>query len=105
MTINVCQTSYQYNHLKGKIKQRYEDLTWTDMIDPGQVRNALDIDRQNICSTNAFSLKPNDQGTSLVVQWLRLYTPTAGGTGSIPSQRTKILHIARQKKRKRNIIT
>ena len=29
-------------------------------------------------------------GNSLVVQWLGLHTSTAGGTGSIPGQRTKI---------------
>ena len=29
-------------------------------------------------------------GTSLVVQWLRLYTSTAGGKGLIPSRGTKI---------------
>ena len=28
--------------------------------------------------------------TSLVVQWFRLWASTAGGTGSIPGQRTKI---------------
>ena len=40
-------------------------------------------------------------GTSLVVQWLRLHTPNAGGQGSIPGQGTrshmsqlKILHAA-----------
>ena len=27
-------------------------------------------------------------GTSLVVQWLRLHSPSAGGTGSIPGQGT-----------------
>ena len=31
-------------------------------------------------------------GTSLAVQWLRLHTATAGGTGSIPDWGTKILH-------------
>ena len=31
-------------------------------------------------------------GTSLVVQWLRLCTSTAGGMGSIPSWRAKIPH-------------
>ena len=41
-------------------------------------------------------------GTSLVVQWLRLLTSrtsTAGGTGSIPGQRTKIptSHVVRSK--------
>ena len=28
-------------------------------------------------------------GTSLVVQWLRLHTPNAGGPGSIPGQGTR----------------
>ena len=32
------------------------------------------------------------QGTSLVVQWLRLCATTAGGMGSIPDWETKILH-------------
>ena len=41
-----------------------------------------------------------------MVQWLRLHTATAGGTGSIPGQGTKILHVTQQKKkRKRNIVT
>ena len=31
-------------------------------------------------------------GTSLAVQWLRLHASTAGDTGSIPGQGTKILH-------------
>ena len=31
-------------------------------------------------------------GTSLVVQWLRLHVPTAGGMGSILGQGTKIPH-------------
>ena len=40
--------------------------------------------------------------TSLVVQWLRLCAPNAGGTGSTPGQGTKILHASRpsQKKKK-----
>ena len=33
-------------------------------------------------------------GTSLMVPWLRLHTPNAGGTGSIPGRGTKILHAA-----------
>ena len=41
-------------------------------------------------------------GTSLAVQWLRLCTSTAGGTGSIPGQGTKIPHAMQcnQKKEK-----
>ena len=49
-------------------------------------------------------------GTSLVVQWLKLHTPNAGGPGSIPGEETrshmlqlrihmpqvKILHAARR---------
>ena len=44
------------------------------------------------------------RGTSLVVQWLRLHAPSAGGTDSIPGQGTKILHATwrGQKKSGRN---
>ena len=31
-------------------------------------------------------MKKEGDGTSLVVQWLRLHTPNAGGLGSVPSQ-------------------
>ena len=45
-------------------------------------------------------------GTSLVVQWLRLCTSTAGGMGSIPGRGTKIPHatwhgLKKKKERKR----
>ena len=36
----------------------------------------------------------HQRGISLVVQWLGLHTSTAGDTGSIPGQGTKILHAA-----------
>ena len=36
----------------------------------------------------------NQVGTSLVVQWLRTHTPTAGGMGSISGQGTKVPHAA-----------
>ena len=39
-------------------------------------------------------------GTSLVVQWLRLCTPNAGGRDSIPGWGTKILHIAQGGRKK-----
>ena len=45
--------------------------------------------------------KLSERGTSLVVQWLRLYASTAGGTGSIPCQGTKILHVACQGQKKK----
>ena len=34
-------------------------------------------------------MKKKGDGISLVVQWLRLHTPNAGGQGLIPSQRTR----------------
>ena len=49
------------------------------------------------------SLKQGFQGTSLAVQWLRLCTRNAGGTGLIPDWGTKILHAAwhgQEKKKK-----
>ena len=33
--------------------------------------------------------RTRQKGVSLVVQWLRLHNPKAGGTGSIPDQGTK----------------
>ena len=36
-----------------------------------------------------FLLQDLDQGTSLMIQWLRILTPNAGGLGSIPSQGTR----------------
>ena len=48
-------------------------------------------------------VKTGEGGTSLVAQWLRLRAFTAGGTGSIPGQGTKIPHAAPggQKKKKK----
>ena len=45
-------------------------------------------------------------GTSLVVQWLRLWASNAGGSGLIPGWGTKILHAMKydQKKEKENIM-
>ena len=39
-------------------------------------------------------------GTSLAVQWLGLCASTAGATGSIPGQGTKIPHAARHGQKK-----
>ena len=47
-------------------------------------------------------LKIRKEGTSLVVQWLGLCASTAGGTGSIPGQGTKILQPKREAGRKRD---
>ena len=39
------------------------------------------------------SNKSKIQGTSLVVQWLRLHAPNAGGMDSTPGQETEIPHV------------
>ena len=38
--------------------------------------------------------REKNEGASLLVQWLRLHATSAGGTGSIPGQGTKIPHAA-----------
>ena len=38
-------------------------------------------------------------GNSLAVQWLGLGTFTAEGLGSVPGRGTKILHVAKKKKK------
>ena len=43
-------------------------------------------------------------GTSLVVQWLRLRSSTAGGRGSIPGQGTKIPHASRRGQKKKKVV-
>ena len=39
-----------------------------------------------------FNTKKKKKRASLVAQWLRLHTSTAGGAGSIPGRGTKISH-------------
>ena len=46
--------------------------------------------------TRAGVLEKWDPGTSLGIQWLRIHTSIAGGTGSIPGQGTKTLHASQQ---------
>ena len=43
---------------------------------------------RNVCSREfiAALIKNNKHGTFLVVQWLRVHAPNAGGPGLIPSQ-------------------
>ena len=48
-----------------------------------------------------WSLKDNNEGTSLVVQWLRLCASNAKDEGLIPGQGTKIPHAIRSKNRNR----
>ena len=46
----------------------------------------------NLCKIRL--IKNKVAGTSLVVQWLRLHVPNAGGLGFIPGWGTKIPHSA-----------
>ena len=43
-------------------------------------------------------------GNSLAIQWLRLHTSAAGGTGSIPVQGPKILHATQHGQEKKSIL-
>ena len=44
------------------------------------------------------------QGTALVVQWLRLHAPNAGGLGSVPGWGTKIPYAACLGRKKKKIV-
>ena len=48
-----------------------------------------------------WRFKRDAHRTSLVIQWLRLYTPSAGGMDLIPDQRTEIPHVNLSKKKKK----
>ena len=50
-------------------------------------------------------MEKNIYRSSLVVQWLRLHTSTAGDAGSIPGQEAKIPHAAHEAKRKKKQVT
>ena len=43
-------------------------------------------------------------GHCLVVRWVGLYASTAGGTGLIPSQETKVCSWKKNEEKKRNLI-
>ena len=47
------------------------------------------MEETNFWMSNIFTIKKPHTGTSLVVQWIRLRTPNAGGLGSIPGQGTR----------------
>ena len=88
----------------------YESLCWGALYDWGFKK--LFVKCCLTCSSRQFWEKVNlmmsllswstsclggkkAQGTSLMVQWLRPFTYTVGGIGSIPGRGTKISHAAR----------
>ena len=69
---------------------------------------AADSSQQDSCGTDRYTLHGGQEivipGTSLVVQWLRLHPPNAGGAGWIPGWGMKIPHAARCSKNKQIVV-
>ena len=65
-------------------------------IHPGQFCHSEIMDQWLLCSSNYPSIQSEGcgSGTSLAVQWLRLWASTAAGSGSIPGWGMKIPHTA-----------
>ena len=85
-TVESCVNKCEAPH-EGKRARRQK--LWMVRISPQAdrgIRNAA------IMETLSCPFLKASQGTSLVVQWLRLYTSNVGGTGSIPGQGTMIPH-------------
>ena len=62
------------------------------------------VKMSKLCLREIFKKRMPEVGTSLAIQWLRLCTPHAGSTGSIPSQGMKIPtcpHAARHSQKKK----
>ena len=54
--------------------------------------------------TSSTVLNKNGESRDfLAVQWLRLCASTAGGTGLIPDQETRILHVAQHSQKKKMV--
>ena len=54
-----------------------------------KVVNLFTLETKINCLLLVFTIKEGKSGTSLVVQWLRLHAPNAGGLGLIPGQVTR----------------
>ena len=65
--------------------------------------NMDEVERRGSCRHTQHFNSP--LGISLEVQWLRLCTSTAQGTGSVPGEGTKIPHDMQPKERKRSHIS
>ena len=59
-----------------------------------KVVNLFTLETKINCLLLVFTIKEGKSGTSLVVQWLRLHAPNAGGLGLIPvlAQASPIFH-------------
>ena len=81
--------------------------TSEDAPDRNEPRHWRHIHRFTFCSITPNSPRAETNGkrkwalgTSLVVQWLRLHAPNAGGQGLIPGGKTKILHVTQSGQKK-----
>ena len=73
--------------------RREEGSGWGTLVYLWQIHVDIWQNQYNIVKLkNKIKFKKIYTGTSRAVQWLRLCASMAGGTGSIPSQGTKILH-------------
>ena len=54
-----------------------------------KVMNLFSLKTKINCLLLVFTIKEGKSGTSLVVQWLRLHAPNAGGLRLIPGQGTR----------------
>ena len=69
---------------------KYEHIQYLLIAYHGKKPKAIYLKLIEYCkSTIVKFLKRRQRGTSLVVQWLRLLTPNAGGLGLIPGQETR----------------
>ena len=72
-----------------------------DLPDPGIKETQVSYIAGRFFTIWATREKKSSLGTSLVVQWLRLHTPTAGATGSIPGLGNKNPHATECSKKKK----
>ena len=54
-----------------------------------KIMNLFTLGTKINCLLLVFTIKEGKAGISLVVQWLRLHVPSAGGLGLIPGQGTR----------------
>ena len=68
-----------------------------------KVVNLFTLETKINCLLLVFTIKEGKSGTSLVVQWLRLHAPNAGGLGLIPGQvtRSRYSQIKKEKRKRR----
>ena len=72
-----------------------------DCKELGSFIHSLDVGETRVNQTDKGLARITDYGNSLVVQWLRVGTPSATGLTSIPGQATSS-HMPQLKKKKKS---